>query len=129
MNEPTGFDFGRNPDRSMVMGISGLALNILGCLAGAVLAVLGLSFVACCFQVISVVLSILAVVWGKAGIRQIEAGELPESLMGKAKTGYWTGMVNVIILILMVLFWIVLVVLMVFMGIGIGALGAMQQGM
>ncbi len=40
MSEALGFDFGRNPDRSMVMGIGGLALQLLGCLAGAVLAVL-----------------------------------------------------------------------------------------
>ncbi len=121
--ENSGFDFGRNPDRSMVMGIAGLVLTLLSCFIGSLLSFVGVGFIACCPQVIAIVLGILGVVWGRAGIREVQMGDLPDELMGKAKVGYWTSLVNLLLYALMILLFIVAIILAVVFGVGAGLMG------
>ena len=126
--ENSGFDFGRNPDRSMVMGIAGLVLTLISCMIGGLFSLLGLSIIACCPQVIAIVLGVLGLVWGRAGIKQIQMGDLPEDLMGKAKIGYWTSLINLVLYALMIVLFIVIILLAVVFGVGAGLLGTMGNG-
>lgn len=113
-DQPTGFDISRAPDLSLVLGIACLAMYLLGCCIGAALGWLGFGPLSCFAWTLGVVLGIVGLVFGKTGTAKIDAGELPEALRGRAKTGI---LCNAAGLVLMVLTTVAIFALM-FLGMG-----------
>jgi len=124
-DDPGPFQFGRTPENAMICGIAALACLLLSCCIGGGLSWLGLSFVACPFMLISIVVGILGLVWGRSALAQIDAGELPEALAGRAKTGYWTAIITLALWVLQILAGVVMVILIFVFGIGAGILGSL----
>ncbi len=126
MSEEAGpFQFGRAPENAMVAGIAGLACLLLSCCIGGGLGWLGLSFIACPFMLISMVAGILGVVFGRSALSAIDAGDLPQGLAGRAKAGYWTGLITTVLWVLQILFGVVMIILIFVFGIGAGILSSM----
>jgi len=123
--DPGPFQFGRNPENAMLCGLVSLGCWLLSCCIGGGLGWLGLSFIACPFMLISIVTGILGVVWGRAALAQIETGELAEALGGRAKTGYWTGLISLALWVLGILSVVVMLFLVLVLGIGAGIMGSM----
>lgn len=113
-DQPVGFDISRAPDLSLVLGIACLAMYLIGCCIGAALGWLGFGPLSCFAWTLGVVLGIVGMVFGKTGVAKIDAGELPESLRGRAKTGF---MCNIAGLVLMALTTVAIVGMM-FLGMG-----------
>lgn len=86
-DQAPGFDISRAPDLSMALGIACVAMYLLGCCIGVVFSVLGLGFLSCGVWTLGVVVGIVGLVMGRTGTAKIDAGELPESLRGRARTG------------------------------------------
>ena len=108
--ENVGFDLGRAPDLSMVLGIASVVIYLLGCLMGCFLGMLGLGPVACAVWTIGVVVGIVAIVMARGGLSRIALGEMSEALRGRATSGLYTGVAGVVLPSLSILALLVLAV-------------------
>jgi len=113
-DQPVGFDISRAPDLSLVLGIACLAMYLFGCCIGAALGWLGLGPLACFAWTLGVVLGIVGLVFGKTGVAKIDAGELPEELRGRAKTGMLCNIAGLVLMALTTLAFVA----MMFLGVG-----------
>lgn len=117
------FDFGRNGDRGMALGIAGIAIFFISCCISLVPYV---GIVGCCTYIVSLVCGVLGLVWGKKGLREVDEGLQPIETRGRAQVGFITGLAATILVGIYLLTMIVLVVLVFVFGFGAAILDGMM---
>ena len=110
-DEAPGFDISRAPDLSMALGIACVAIYLLGCCIGLGLGGRGCGPLACCAWPLGGGVGSVGRVRGRTGTAKIDAGELDESLRGRAKTGSTLNIAGLALMALTMLAGVALMVL------------------
>jgi hypothetical protein len=105
-----GFDMRRAPELSLVLGITGIAVYLLGCCVGLFSGWLLFAPLACSVWLVTVVFATVGLVFYWQGRAKIQSGELPESLRRRLTAGL---VCNIVALVLTVLTTMLIPVLMI----------------
>jgi|ETNmetMinimDraft_30_1059905.scaffolds.fasta_scaffold39701_1 hypothetical protein len=113
------FDFGRNGDRGMALGIAGIAFFFVSCCISCVPYV---GVVGCCTNIVALVCGVLGLMWGKKGLNEVAEGLQPIGTRGRAQAGFITGLAATILAAIYLLTFVVIIVLAIVGGFSIAIL-------